>query len=77
MDALNVFIRAFAGICAGFVESETLKAVDRLLLMSDADFPNDRRSLFVCAECGDLGCGASWGERLNRRFHAAFFLAFF
>jgi hypothetical protein len=45
-------------LCADFVESETLKAVDRLSLESDADLPNDRRSLFVCAECGDLGCGA-------------------
>jgi hypothetical protein len=35
-----------------------LTAVDRLLLTSEADFPNERRSLFVCAECGDLGCGA-------------------
>ena len=45
-------------LCTDFVESETLKAVGRLLLKSEADLPNDRRSLFVCAECGDLGCGA-------------------
>jgi hypothetical protein len=45
-------------LCADFVESETIKAVDRLLLKSEADLPDDRRSLFVCAECGDLGCGA-------------------
>src|SRR5690242_13676983 len=45
-------------LCADFVESETLKAVNRLLLKSEADLPGDRRSLFVCAECGDLGCGA-------------------
>lgn len=45
-------------LCTDFVESETLKAVDRLLLESEADLPNDRRSLFVCAECGCLGCGA-------------------
>jgi hypothetical protein len=30
----------------------------RLMLMEPADFPNNRRSLFICAECGDLGCGA-------------------
>jgi hypothetical protein len=45
-------------LCRDFVESETSKAVDRLLLKSEADLPNDRRSLFVCSECGELGCGA-------------------
>jgi hypothetical protein len=45
-------------LCSDFAESETLNAVDRLLLKSEADLPDDRRSLFVCAECGDLGCGA-------------------
>jgi hypothetical protein len=45
-------------LCIDFATPETLKAVDRLLLRADADLPNDRRSLFVCAECGDLGCGA-------------------
>jgi hypothetical protein len=34
------------------------RAVQRLLLQADSDFPNGRRSLFVCGECGDLGCGA-------------------
>ncbi len=33
------------------------KALDRLLLRSPADLPNDRRSIYVCPECGDLGCG--------------------
>ena len=32
--------------------------VKRLLLEENANLPNDRRSLFVCSECGDLGCGA-------------------
>jgi hypothetical protein len=44
-------------LCSDFTLPETLKAVDRLLLRCDADLPNDRRSLFICAECGDLGCG--------------------
>jgi hypothetical protein len=30
----------------------------RLLGQAPADFPNDRRSILVCSECGDLGCGA-------------------
>lgn len=37
---------------------ECVKAVNRLLLTEKADHPEDRRSLFVCSECGDLGCGA-------------------
>ena len=32
--------------------------IARLLLEAPADFPNERRALLVCAECGDLGCGA-------------------
>jgi hypothetical protein len=44
-------------LCSDFALPETLKAADRLLLTCDADLPNNRRSLFVCAECGDLGCG--------------------
>lgn len=33
-------------------------AVKRLLLLEPADFPEGRVSLYVCAECGDIGCGA-------------------
>jgi hypothetical protein len=45
-------------LCVDFGVHENAKAVNRLLLKSEADLPNDRRSLFICAECGDLGCGA-------------------
>jgi hypothetical protein len=45
-------------LCAEFSPSETAKAIGRLLLNEKADLPNDRRSLFVCSECGDIGCGA-------------------
>ena len=45
-------------LCAEFSAVETAKAVDRLLLAASADLPNGRRSLFICSECGDLGCGA-------------------
>ncbi len=37
---------------------ETRNAVDRFLQRAAADFPNDRTSIYVCPECGDLGCGA-------------------
>lgn len=45
--------------CLGwFVPEHNRKAVRRLLLEDPADFPNNRRSVYVCPECGDLGCGA-------------------
>jgi hypothetical protein len=33
-------------------------AIDRLLLKANGDFSDGRVSLYVCPECGDLGCGA-------------------
>jgi hypothetical protein len=45
-------------LCAEYSADETAKAVGPLLLNEKADLPNDRRSFFVCSECGDLGCGA-------------------
>ena len=45
-------------LCAEYVLDQTMKAVNRLLLVEKADLPNDRRSIFICSECGDLGCGA-------------------
>ena len=45
--------------CLGwFVPEENTKAVHRLLLKEVADLPNNRRSLYVCPECGELDCGA-------------------
>jgi hypothetical protein len=37
---------------------ERQKAVGRLLKLTPGDFPGDRVSLYICPECGDLGCGA-------------------
>ncbi len=45
-------------LCAEYSADETAKAIGRLLLNEKADLPNDRRSVFLCSECGDLGCGA-------------------
>jgi hypothetical protein len=50
-DTVSVF-------CREYVLNESIKAVKRLLLTEEADFPNNRRSLFICSECGDRGCGA-------------------
>lgn len=45
--------------CLGWFEpEENVKAVRRLLLEEPADLPNNRRTLYVCPECGDIGCGA-------------------
>jgi hypothetical protein len=41
-----------------YSHEETVKAVNRLLLKEKAVIPGDRRSLFICSECGDIGCGA-------------------
>jgi hypothetical protein len=51
-DLVSVFCREYA-------LDESIRAVGRLLLTEKAAFPNDRRSLFICSECGDLGCGAA------------------
>jgi hypothetical protein len=37
---------------------EEQKAVRRLLRHEQGDLPGDRVSLYVCPECGDVGCGA-------------------
>lgn len=45
--------------CLGwFVSEENTKAARRLLLKEPADLPNNRRTLYVCPECSEIGCGA-------------------
>lgn len=56
---LSVKIGGDLASCLGwFAPEENRKAARRLLLEEPSDFPNNRRSLYVCPECGDLGCGA-------------------
>lgn len=50
-DSVSIF-------CFEFSREETVKAVNRLLLIEKAVIPGDRRELFICGECGDIGCGA-------------------
>jgi len=45
-------------LCREWALEEREKSVRRLLGEEPADFQEDRRSLLVCAECGDIGCGA-------------------
>jgi hypothetical protein len=51
------------------VESSIL-AAETLMLLHPPDSPSSRRSLYVCAECGDLGCGAvtAWVDRTSNHF---------
>jgi len=51
LDAVSV-------ICFEFFREETIDAVNRLLLTEKAIIPRERRALFICSECGDIGCGA-------------------
>lgn len=45
--------------CLGFgSEAFQHQQIEKLLLNTDADFPDDRRALYICPACGDLGCGA-------------------
>jgi hypothetical protein len=45
-------------LCREWASEEREKSVRRLLGEESADFPANRRSLLVCGECGDIGCGA-------------------
>lgn len=45
--------------CLGwFVPDQNRRAINRLLLKEPADLPKNRRSLYVCPECGEIDCGA-------------------
>jgi hypothetical protein len=37
---------------------EQKRTIDRLLLHDAPDLPSGRYMLFICPECGDIGCGA-------------------
>ena len=45
-------------LCTEWAADERERSVRRLLGEEAADFAGDRRSLLVCAECGDIACGA-------------------
>ena len=45
-------------LCRDFLLDEVIRSVNQLLLIEGADLPNNRRSIFVCGECGDISCGA-------------------
>jgi hypothetical protein len=42
--------------------TEVHQSVDQLLLQSLSKLPNGRIPIYVCAECGDIGCGVVSAE---------------
>ncbi len=48
----------FVGVLQDAWPIETAHAIERLLGQAPGDLPDGRVSLYVCPECGDLGCGA-------------------
>ncbi len=45
--------------CLGWFNPEdNATAARRLILEEPADLPDNRRTLYVCPECADVGCGA-------------------
>lgn len=38
--------------------NEQRRAIRRLLKLDAGDLPGDRVSLYICPECGELGCGS-------------------
>jgi hypothetical protein len=57
-EALSEKIQGDFVSCLAWSDKEDTEVVRRLLLEYKTDFPDNRQSLYVCAECGDLGCGA-------------------
>lgn len=41
-----------------FIAEQNTKVVNKLLLKENSELPGNRYPIYVCAECGDLSCGA-------------------
>ncbi len=48
----------FASCLGWYIPEENEKAVNQLMLKTESDLPNNRYILYICPECGDIGCGA-------------------
>lgn len=61
IDGISFSQRIAADVISPFgwgSHGSQLEAVDRLRRKAPADLPGNRTSIYVCPECGDLGCGA-------------------
>ncbi len=57
-DALNAADQDLIGVLGWAGKGTDLVTIEQLLLRRDAPFPDGRHMIFVCGECGDIGCGA-------------------
>ena len=48
----------FVGVIQDSWPVEAVASIERLLDEAPGDLPDGRTSLYICPECGDLGCGA-------------------
>ena len=56
---LSELVRRDVASCLGWgVPAHQLKVVAKLLLRGEPEISPNRCALYVCPECGDLGCGA-------------------
>ena len=58
LESVGTSLDLVSVLCSEYALDESIRSVNRLLLTEGADFPNNRRSLFICSECGDIECGA-------------------
>ena len=57
-DVVDASSRDLIGRLGWCSPAEDRTAVDQLLLRQPAPLPEGRQLLYVCPECGDIGCGA-------------------
>ena len=57
-DMLNAADQDLIGVLGWNGKETDLLTVEQLLLRRAAPFPDGRQMIFVCGECGDIGCGA-------------------
>jgi hypothetical protein len=49
-------------LCHQWSTADVHQSVDQLLLQNASKLPNGRIPIYVCAECGDIGCGVVSAE---------------
>jgi len=57
-DMLHAANQDLIGVLGWASKEMDIATIDQLLLRQSAALPNGRHLIFVCGECGDIGCGA-------------------